>query len=136
MRELILRTDGACRGNPGPAGIGAVLEDTKGREVAALSEYIGASTNNVAEYRALLAGMEKALALGCRELTVYSDSQLMVRQLKGEYAVRNAGLAPLYQRAVALMAKFSSVTFKHVSREQNKRADQLATAAIEAAVGD
>ncbi len=133
MRELILRTDGASWGNPGPAGIGAVLEDTEGREVAALSEYIGTSTNNVAEYRALLAGMEKALSLGCRKLTVYSDSQLLVRQLKGEYAVRNAGLRPLYQRALALMAEFSNVNFQHVPREQNRRADELATAAIEAA---
>ncbi|MEB2311335.1 MAG: ribonuclease HI family protein [Sorangiineae bacterium] len=128
----ILWSDGAARGNPGPAGIGAVLEDRQGRRLAEHSEYLGTTTNNVAEYRALLAGLGRAEALGVRELEVRADSELMIRQLKGEYRVKNAGLRPLYDEAQRLLASFDSVRLVHVPRADNAEADRLANLGIDA----
>ncbi len=129
----ILYTDGGSRGNPGPAGCGAVLTDPRGKTLAEISEPIGRATNNVAEYQALLFGLEAAAARSVQELTVRCDSELMVHQLNGIYKVRNAGLKPLYERAKELLAGFRNVRIEHVRREMNRRADALANAAMDRA---
>jgi ribonuclease HI len=127
-----LRTDGGARGNPGPAGIGVVLEDPDGAVVAELAQGIGHATNNVAEYRALIEGLGLAAREGARTLDVFSDSQLMVEQMKGRYKVRNAGLRPLHDRARELVRAFDRVTFHAVRRERNRSADALANQAMDA----
>ena len=130
--EFVLYCDGAARGNPGPAAIGAVLYDPIDREpIAEVSARIGVATNNVAEYRALEAGLEKARELGVRRLSVRLDSQLLVRQLKGEYRVKNAGLKPLFASVRLLIDGFDSVEVAHVRRESNTVADALANAALD-----
>ncbi len=129
--SLTLHADGGARGNPGPAGAGAVLYDADGREVAALSRYLGVATNNQAEYQALLMGLEEARRLGAAELTVKLDSELIVRQLQGRYRVKAPGLKPLHARAKRLLQPFASVTILHVPREQNQRADELANQAMD-----
>lgn len=131
--DAILFTDGASRGNPGPAGIGAVLKATDGQQLAEIAEYIGHTTNNVAEYRALLAGLKRALALGMRRIEVRADSELMIKQLRGDYQVKNQRLAPLYREALSLMEGFEKVELRHVRREHNARADELANAGIDSA---
>ncbi len=138
MNSGVLRTDGGARGNPGPAGAGFVLEDETGSVLTAGGRYLGETTNNVAEYEALLWGMEVAADMGVRRLAVYSDSELVVRQLKGQYKVKNAGLKPLYLRALELARRFESVSFSHVRREENAAADAMANAAMDACclVGD
>jgi ribonuclease HI len=129
--RLILYTDGAARGNPGPAGAGAHLEDETGKTIASVARYIGEATNNVAEYTALLLGLERARELGVRHVEVRADSELMVKQMRGEYRVRNAGLKPLHERARALASSFDGVTYVHVRRELNQAADRLANHAID-----
>ena len=129
---FVLYCDGAARGNPGPAAIGAVLYDPVDREpIAEVSEAIGIATNNVAEYRALEAGLQKAGELGVRRLRVRLDSQLLVCQLNGEYRVKNAGLKPLYASVVRLIDGFEAVEVAHVRRESNTVADALANAALD-----
>ncbi|MGH2722394.1 MAG: ribonuclease HI family protein [Actinomycetota bacterium] len=127
-----LRTDGGARGNPGPAGIGVVLEAPDGEVVAEIAKGIGHATNNVAEYRALLEGLELAAGRGIRELDVFSDSLLMVEQMKGRYKVKNQGLQPLHARARRLAGSFDRVRFHAVRRELNKAADALANQAMDA----
>ncbi len=126
-----LYTDGAARGNPGPAGAGAVLCEADGRIIEELSEYLGETTNNVAEYRALLLGLNKAIHLGADEIEVLADSELMVRQLLGKYRVKNEGLKPLFQEAVRLLKKFRKYSIKHIDREMNSDADRMANRAID-----
>lgn len=128
----LLYADGASRGNPGPASIGAVLYAPSGDVVAEVSEAIGETTNNVAEYRAVVAGMEAALALGVEELRVRLDSLLLVRQIRGEYRVKAPGLLPLYRRVMALVGRFRAFSVEHVRRERNTVADALANAALDA----
>lgn len=128
---MILRTDGACRGNPGPAGIGVVLEVEGEGTSLEFFEYIGETTNNVAEYRALLKGLEEAEKLSPSRLTVYSDSELMVRHLSGAYKVKSEGLRPLYLEAVARLKRFPSAKVLHVMREENRKADLLANRGID-----
>jgi ribonuclease HI len=125
--------DGASRGNPGDASIGAVVYDEKGKEVASVSRTIGRATNNEAEYQAAIAGLESALELGGGGLDLRMDSELIIRQLQGRYKVRNARLAPFYNRLVELLGQFSSVTFDHVPRARNARADELANLALDRA---
>jgi ribonuclease HI len=128
----VLYADGASRGNPGPAAIGAVLYPPGGGEaVVEVSEAIGEATNNQAEYRAVIAGLEKALDLGVTDLAVRLDSLLLVRQVAGEYRVRNAALKPLHRRVVSLLGRFRAVTMEHVPRERNTAADSLANAALD-----
>lgn len=134
MREAKLYTDGGARGNPGPAGIGFVLLDSDDNSLAEEGRYIGEATNNVAEYRALLLGLEWALAMGIDKLSVYADSELMVRQLKGEYKVKNDGLIPLYQEAMRSARRFSSISFTHIPRAKNRRADKLVNRAVDEAL--
>jgi ribonuclease HI len=133
--KLIIYTDGGARNNPGPAGIGAVLLDEKGNEVASLSKYIGEATNNQAEYKAVIAALEKAKELGVEELEFYLDSELVVRQLNREYRVKDKDLAPLFVQIYNAALGFKKVSFNHVPREQNKKADRLVNLAIDQAGG-
>jgi len=128
----ILWTDGAARGNPGPAGSGAILKTPAGQVLFAESRYLGHTTNNVAEYQALLMGLERALGVGVRRVEVRADSELLIKQLLGDYRVKSLGLKPLFDQAKALLARFDSFALTHVRRELNTEADQLANAGIDA----
>ena len=128
---LRLHVDGASRGNPGEAGFGIHVTDPEGGEVAALFGYLGQATNNVAEYQALLHGLRFALANGATSVEVFSDSELLVRQLEGRYRVKNAGLQPLFREAQSLLARFSRARVSHVPRERNREADALANRAVD-----
>lgn len=123
--------DGGARGNPGPAGYGVVLRDASGKSVAELSRFLGIRTNNFAEYSGLIAALECALEKNLRALRVVSDSELMVRQINGQYKVRSPELRPLYEQAKALIHRFSSFRIEHARREQNKDADRLANRAMD-----
>lgn len=125
--------DGAARGNPGEAGCGAAIYDDTGAVVKELSRYLGHATNNVAEYEGLLLGLEALLELGRKKIVVQSDSQLLVRQLNGEYRVKDEKLKVLHQRALALLRQFDSYRILHVRREMNKLADRLANRGIDGA---
>jgi ribonuclease HI len=127
-----LSTDGGARGNPGPAAYGYVLETEDGTVLAAEGETIGVATNNVAEYSALIAGLEKALELGVGEVEVVSDSELMVKQMRGEYRVKNEALRRLFLEASRLARQVGNVSYTAVRREQNKLADQLVNDALDA----
>jgi ribonuclease HI len=129
--KLLLFCDGASRGNPGVAGAGAVLKDESGAEVALLGKYLGHATNNVAEYEGLLLGLRKALEIGAKEIDVAADSELLVRQIKGEYKVKNAVLKTLHASAKLLLAKFDRWTIRHVYREANTEADEMSNRAID-----
>jgi ribonuclease HI len=124
-------SDGASRGNPGPAAIGAAICDPSGREAHTVSRRIGRATNNEAEYQAAIAGLEAALALGAHRVTLLMDSELVVRQLDFRYRVRNPRLRPLFERLVDLGRRFESFEARSVPRERNKRADQLANQALD-----
>lgn len=127
-----LFTDGASRGNPGQAGAGAVLLGENGEELAACSAYLDVCTNNVAEYRALLLGLTEARRLGCAELAISLDSELIVRQIQGRYKVKHEALLPLYTQVREQLARFDRWTIAHVPRSENARADQLANRGIDA----
>ena len=131
MNKIIIHSDGGARGNPGPAGIGAVLNAADGIVLAEVSKYIGETTNNQAEYRALIAGLEKAIELKAEEVECYLDSELVVKQLNREYKVKNAELAPLFLKIHNLSLSFKKIIFIHVRREQNKVADRLANEAMD-----
>jgi ribonuclease HI len=128
---LVAYIDGGARGNPGPAGFGVRVEHPDGSLVEEFSDAIGVATNNVAEYRGLLAALDYALAHDCRSLTVRSDSLLLVKQMRGEYKVKHPGLRPLHQQARALVARIGRVTFEHVGRSLNAHADRLANKAMD-----
>jgi len=132
---LIAHSDGGARGNPGPAGYGVVLQDQSGRKVAQLSEYLGHQTNNFAEYQGLIAALEYALEHGAKALKVISDSELMVRQIKGIYKVKNATLQDLHGRAKELIAKLEWFSISHALREHNTEADRLANEAMDKGMG-
>ncbi len=134
MKEnrVIIHVDGAARGNPGPAAIGAIIKDGEGKLIARISRRIGATTNNQAEYRAIIAALEKALELGARQVELNSDSELVVKQLNGSYRVKNAALRPLYQQVKQLQAKLDGFSITHVPRERNTEADNLANMALDA----
>ncbi len=130
--SLAIYIDGASRGNPGPAGIGIVLKDGAGRVVAEISEFIGRATNNVAEYRALIRGLEEAATLAARHVTVRSDSELLVRQLTGEYKVKSPDLSPLHLEANRLLKAFPKSAVEQIPRGENAAADALANRALDA----
>ncbi|MDI6711773.1 MAG: ribonuclease HI family protein [Anaerosomatales bacterium] len=132
MRTGILHADGAARGNPGPAAIGVVVTDSDGAELKAFGEAIGVATNNVAEYRALIAGLQAARDLGIDSLRVRLDSELLVRQMTGAYRVKSAHLKPLHELARTLASTFADVRFEHVPRSENARADALCNQALDA----
>jgi len=129
--EAVLWTDGAARGNPGPAGIGAILKTSSGDVLYSGSAYLGHATNNVAEYKALLLGLVGALEQGVERIEVRADSELLIKQLKGEYRVKSAGLRPLFEQARRLLSRFSSVKLTHIRRELNGEADKLANLGID-----
>ncbi|MBN1282225.1 MAG: ribonuclease HI family protein [Proteobacteria bacterium] len=131
MPRITIHSDGAARGNPGPAGAGAVLRDESGAVVAEVSEYIGETTNNQAEYQALIFALGEAKRLGATSVAVFADSELMVRQLNGDYRVKNEGLKPLYQEAFKALRAVGEYTIEHLPRERNKEADKLANRAID-----
>jgi ribonuclease HI len=131
--EWLLMVDGAARGNPGDAGCGAVILDRNGTVVKELSRYLGHATNNVAEYEGLLMGLEALLRLGKKRIRVQSDSQLLVRQLNGEYRVKDEKLKALFQKAMSLLRQFDAYRILHVPRELNKLADRLANKGIDEA---
>ncbi len=128
---LIVYTDGAARGNPGPAGIGVVIKAPDGKTLRQIAQAIGRRTNNQAEYEAVIAGLRAAAALRAQQLTLRLDSELVARQLRGEYKVKSSDLILLYNRARALMSKFSRMRIEHVPRSRNAAADRLANRGID-----
>jgi len=133
--HLIAHTDGGARGNPGPSGFGVVIKDEGGRKVAALSQYLGHQTNNFAEYQGLIAALEYAVKHGPKALRVVSDSELLVRQIKGEYKVKNATLQDLHARAKELIVQLDWFSIGHALREHNQEADRLANEAMDKGMG-
>src|SRR5579872_592456 len=132
---LIAHSDGGARGNPGPAGYGVVIQDEAGHKVAALSQYLGHQTNNFAEYQGLIAALEYAIEHGHKALKVVSDSELLVRQIKGIYKVKNLTLQELHGRAKQLIAQLDWFSIGHAFREQNQEADRLANEAMDKGMG-
>ena len=132
---LIANIDGGARGNPGPAGFGVYLKDQSGKKVAELSEYLGHQTNNYAEYSGLIAALEYALEHGHKALKVISDSELMVKQMRGQYKVKSPSLLELYRRAQELTRKLDWFSIQHVLRAQNREADGLANEAMDKGMG-
>jgi ribonuclease HI len=130
--KLVLHVDGGARGNPGPAAIGVVVSDAEGTLLEQIGERIGVATNNVAEYRALLRGLERARALGASEVEVVGDSELVAKQLNGQYKVKHAGLKPLHAEAQRALAAFARWRVRTVPRAQNAAADALVNAALDA----
>lgn len=133
--KLTIYADGGARGNPGPAGIGAVILGEKGKAVAKISKYIGETTNNQAEYKALIAALTKAKELGACELEVFLDSELVVKQLNREYRVKDKDLAPLFVRVYNISLGFKKIVFKHIKREKNELADKLVNLALDKFIG-
>jgi len=136
VRRVRVFTDGAARGNPGPAGAGAVILDGEGRVLARLGRFLGKQTNNVAEYQGLLLGLRRARQMGAREVEVRADSQLLIRQLQGKYAVKNEVLKRLHEEALALLRSFDRYELLHVPREQNALADEMSNRAIDEQLND
>lgn len=132
---LVAHSDGGARGNPGPAGYGVVIQDETGQKVAALSEYLGHQTNNFAEYQGLIAALEYAIEHGPKALKLISDSELLVRQIKGIYKVKNATLQDLHGRAKELIARLDWFSIGHALREHNQEADRLANDAMDRGTG-
>jgi ribonuclease HI len=134
MVKAIIYTDGVARGNPGPAAIGAVIADDSAAPPVTISRRIGRATNNQAEYRAVIAALEESLKRGVRQVLLYSDSELIVKQLTGHYRVKNEALKPLFQRASRLISSLDGFQVRHVPRSRNREADRLANAAFGPAV--
>jgi ribonuclease HI len=132
---LVAHSDGGARGNPGPAGYGVVIQDESGHKVAALSEYLGHQTNNFAEYQGLIAALEYSIEHGPKAMKLISDSELLVRQIKGIYKVKNAVLKDLHARAKELIAQLDWFSIGHALREHNQEADSLANAAMDKGMG-
>jgi len=129
-KKLSIYVDGGSRGNPGPAGIGVVLKDGKGKAVKEFNKYIGVTTNNVAEYNAVIYGLQEALIEKADEVELHLDSELVAQQLKGEYRVKNSNIRPLFEQTLHLISGFKKVDIKHIAREKNKEADKLVNKAI------
>jgi ribonuclease HI len=134
--RVIINCDGAARGNPGPAGAGAIVVDEDGAILAEVAEGLGETTNNVAEYTAVIRGLEEAKRLGAHEVLLRSDSQLLINQLTGRYRVKAPHLQPLHRRARALLAGFAKVDLEHVPRERNVEADRLANLGVDRWLAD
>ncbi|QIB26288.1 ribonuclease HI family protein [Caloranaerobacter azorensis] len=131
MRKAIIHTDGGSRGNPGLAGIGVIIYDESKNVVLELSQYIGIQTNNVAEYKALVRALELSYEMGIKDVEFYMDSELVVKQIKGEYRVKNERMKPFFEIANSLISQFDNFSIHHVRRERNKRADELANLAMD-----
>jgi ribonuclease HI len=133
MTKLTVNVDGGARGNPGPAAVGVVVRDADGEVLESRGETIGTATNNVAEYKALLLGIERAAAHGADELDLIGDSELIVRQVEGRYKVKNAGMKELHAAVKQALQDFDAWSIRHVRREQNADADRLVNEALDAA---
>jgi ribonuclease H / adenosylcobalamin/alpha-ribazole phosphatase len=129
--ELVINCDGGSRGNPGPAAYGVSIQTPDGEEIEGLAETIGVATNNVAEYSAVIAGLRRVAEIGARAVHVRSDSKLLIEQLSGRYKVKHPGLKELHTEAIELARRFERVTYEHVRREQNVRADELVNLALD-----
>ena len=129
-KKIEIYVDGGSRGNPGPSGVGVVILDAGGNRLKEISKYIGETTNNIAEYSALLYGLEEALILRVDKIIVNLDSELVARQLTGDYRVKDPGLKPLFERAMNMLKSFKSFEIRHIEREKNKEADKLVNRAI------
>jgi len=134
LDSLLVYTDGASRGNPGDAGIGVVVYDEKGNLIQEVGKYLGKTTNNVAEYSALIEGIKIAKDFKAKKVKFFLDSELVVKQIKGIYKVKNKNLLSLYNQVIDQLKQFEQFTIEHVPREQNKKADQLANAGIDSFV--
>ena len=130
MKKLVLYVDGGSRGNPGPSGIGVVVLDGRGKKLKEFKKYLGIATNNIAEYNAVIYGLQEALIEKADEVVLNLDSELVAQQLKGEYRVKNANIRPLAEQALHLMSGFKKIDIKHIGREKNKDADKLVNKAI------
>ncbi len=130
MKKIDIYTDGAAKGNPGPAGIGVVVCDHNGYVFKNISKYIGETTNNVAEYSALIYALQEALVLKAEEVRVWTDSELLYKQIKGDYKVRHENLKPLFEQIKHLSKGFISFEIHHISRDNNRGADRLANQAV------
>jgi ribonuclease HI len=135
-KKIVIHTDGASRGNPGPAAIGATLKDEKGNLITEISRSIGITTNNQAEYLAIITALEKATDLGARHAILKSDSELVVKQIKGLYKIKNTALRPLYQEVVRLIGLLDSFQISCIPRNRNTEADALANRAFVAETGN
>jgi len=131
LKKAVIFADGASRGNPGPAAIGATIKDKRGKLITFISQRIGRATNNQAEYRAIIAALEEAIRLGAKQVDIKTDSELIVKQINGEYRVKKATLKPLYQQAKQLQGLLKSFTITHIPRQQNIEADKLANKALD-----
>ncbi len=130
-KKLVIYVDGGSRGNPGPSGIGVVICDEKAAALKNLSKYIGDTTNNVAEYTALIYGLQEALILRADEVIINTDSELLAKQLSKEYKTKDKGLKPLYEQVLHLLTGFKRYEIKHISRSDNKGADKLVNKAVD-----
>ena len=130
IKQVVIFTDGASRNNPGPAAIGVIIKDTLGNTLASISQPIGQTTNNQAEYRAIIAALENAIHLGATQVDMRSDSELAVRQINGRYRVKKAELKPLYLKVMQLAGQLEGFTITSIPREQNEEADRLANLAL------
>jgi ribonuclease HI len=130
-KKVIINVDGAARGNPGPAAIGAILKDETGNTIGRISRPIGITTNNQAEYQAIIAGLEKAISQGVKNVAVKSDSELVVNQINGRYKIKNTALRPLYLKVVELTGKLENFSITYIPRERNRQADALANKALD-----
>ncbi len=128
--KVVIYIDGAAKGNPGPAGIGALLKDEKGVIISEISKFIGEATNNIAEYSALLEALRESISLGFKYIEIRSDSELLIKQLKGEYKVKSSNLRFLFENAILLLNNFEKIEVNHIPREENKDADRLANKAV------
>lgn len=133
--HVIIRTDGGSRGNPGPAGVGVVIEDEKGRVLEEHAKFLGVKTNNQAEYQAVILGLERAKHLKATSVEVVADSELVIKQANGEYKVKHVNIKPLYSEMRALVLQIGSVKFRHVRRAENEHADALSNRAMDEGVG-
>ena len=131
LKKVVIYADGASRGNPGQAAIGAVILDEQGRLIASVSRRIGRATNNQAEYRAIIAALEEAIRLGLRQVDIRLDSELVVKQINGEYRVKKVTLKPLCQQVKQLLGSLEGFTIAHIPRRQNMEADKLANKALD-----
>ncbi len=133
-KEFFIYIDGAARGNPGIAGIGIIIKDGQGRKIRQLYKYIGETTNNIAEYTALIYGLQEALILGLKDVVACSDSELLVKQLNGEYRVKNSNLRPYYEQFLHLKTGFNRLEVKQIKREENRESDKLANKAVDSRI--
>lgn len=133
--HLVIRTDGGARGNPGPAGIGVVIEDAKGKVLEEHAKFLGVKTNNQAEYEAVILGLQRAKHLKADSAEVVADSELVIKQANGEYKVKHVNIKPLFAQVQDLVRQIGSVKFKHVKRAQNEHADALSNKAMDEGQG-